>query len=93
MGGPGLAVIDKASFGIQFGAEGLTIGLVPGDSPQGAKSRLGTYYERCPDGTRTLFSSPMKSMQLTDLRVFVAQGKGEEWELDGVVWKTKWKEN
>ena len=111
MGGPGLAVIDKEAFGIQFGAEGLTIGLVPGDEPQSCKSRLGkwssenaqgeecdagTYYERLPDGGRSLFAASeasKKSVTLTDLRVYVAVGEGEEWELDGVVWKTKWRDD
>ena len=50
VGGPGLAVIDKEAFGIRFGAEGLTIGLVPQDDPQKCTSRLGAAAEGVADG-------------------------------------------
>ena len=56
----------------------------------------GTYYERLPDGGRSLFAASEakeKSVKLTELRIYVAVGEGEEWELDGIVWKTKWKES
>ena len=93
VGGPSLAVVDKEGVGPQFGAEGLTISMAPGLERK-AKSRLGTYYERMPSGARHIFASDegSKSGGTTDLlwmKVFVAQGKGEEWELDGIVWKTK----
>ena len=42
VGGAGLAVMDKAETGPQFGAEGLIIPLQPGQERL-AKSRLGTY--------------------------------------------------
>ncbi len=55
VGGASLAVIDKGpDFGIQFGAEGLTIPLTPG-LERLAKCRLGTYYQRAPGGGRSLF--------------------------------------
>ncbi len=55
-----------------------------------AKSRLGTYYERLPDKGRSLFSAADgKVAQLAELVVYVADGEGVEWELDGIVWKSK----
>ena len=69
VGGAGLAVIDKAEAGPQFGAEGLTIPLQPGQELL-AKSRLGTYYARRADGGRSLFAAgEEKRAQLTDLKV------------------------
>ena len=69
IGGPNLAVLDGASSGIRFGAEGLTIGLQVGNERQ-AKSRLGSYYAKLPNGGRSLFAAPEKTKtELTDLRV------------------------
>ena len=69
VGGAGLAVLDKAEAGPQFGAEGLTIALQPGQERL-AKSRLGTYYARRADGGRSLFAAgEEKRAQLTDLKV------------------------
>lgn len=52
--------------------------------------RLGTYYAKLPNGERSLFAAgeQSKGTQLTELRVYVAEGDGEEWELDGLTWKT-----
>mmetsp|Transcript_16447 Transcript_16447/g.41743 ORF Transcript_16447/g.41743 Transcript_16447/m.41743 type:complete len:308 (-) Transcript_16447:34-957(-) len=90
-GGASMAVIDKQFSGIQFGAEGLTIDLgSQGFDPRLAKSRLGSYYERIPGGGRSLFAEgEVKKATLTELKVWVAKGAGEEWQLDGIVWKTK----
>lgn len=69
VGGAGLAVLDKAEAGPQFGAEGLTIPLQPGQERL-AKSRLGSYYARRADGGRSLFAEgEEKRAQLTDLKV------------------------
>ena len=69
MGGAGLAIIDKAEAGPQFGAEGLSIALQPGRE-RTAKSRLGSYYARRADGGRSLFGpGEEKGAQLTDLKV------------------------
>ena len=69
VGGAGLAVIDKAEAGPQFGAEGLIIPLQRGQE-QLAKSRLGTYYARRESGGRSLFADgEEKRAQLTDLKV------------------------
>ncbi len=92
VGGPNLAVIDKPDAGPTFGAEGLTIPLRgPAGQERLAKSRLGTYYARTPQGGRSLFgpNDDPKKAQLAELRVYVAEGGGEEWVLDGIVWKTR----
>jgi hypothetical protein len=91
VGGASMAVIDKEDGGIQFGPEGLTIPLgSTGKHPKLAKSRLGSYYAKLPDGGRHLFSDNEagKGTELTDLKVWVAKGRGEEWELNGIVWST-----
>ena len=66
-----------------------------------AKCRLGTYYakipsskssqERAAPGGRSLFSpkeKDLKKTELVSLKVYVASGAAEKWDLDGVVWKT-----
>lgn len=88
---------DVESEGPQFGPEGLIIRMTPGKE-QTARSRLGAYYEERPDGTQHLFTDAENvkarggklkgDAQLLRLRAFVAEGDGEKWELDGVVWKT-----
>ena len=69
MGTPNLAVLDSKEGGIQFGAEGLTIGLQPGSETQ-AKSRLGSYYAKLPSGGRSLFTvEEGTKAKLCDLKV------------------------
>jgi len=89
VGGPGLALVDRPGAGPQWGAEGLTVPLARG-AERRVKCRLGTYYARRPDGARTLFADgeDARATELTSLRVYVAAGNAEAWELDGVVWKT-----
>lgn len=67
-----------------------------------AKCRLGTYYARLPAaevssgrgaaGGRSLFAPEgerdLARTELVSLRVYVASGEAEKWDLDGVVWKT-----
>lgn len=90
VGGASLAVVDKASRGPQFGADGLKILLQEG-TEQYAQSRLGSYYEKRPGGVRSLFAEgeDWKAATLTDLKVLVAVGDSEKWKLDGIVWKTQ----
>lgn len=68
----------------------MIIALVPGEEKR-AKSRLGSYYSKLPDGGRTLFSDKddAKYTLLSKLQVFVGEGQGEEWKLEGITWKTK----
>ena len=53
--------------------------------------QLGPYYARLPDGGKSLFaaSETGRGTQLAGLRVYLAEGGPEQWELDGIVWKTK----
>lgn len=91
VGGASMAVIDRADSGIQFGPEGLTIHLgSTGAKPRLAKSRLGSYYAKLPGGGRSLFAEgeSNKGTELTDLKVWVAKGRGEQWKLNGIVWTT-----
>ena len=69
-----------------------------------AKCRLGTYYAKIPSSSsssasssrrsgsdRSLFSpreKDLKKTELVSLKVYVASGAAEKWDLDGVVWKT-----
>lgn len=93
IGGDSLAVCDQADTGPVFGADALVVSLKE-PNPREAKCRLGAYYERLPDGSRNLFAAEEKmrggggKAELVSLQVLVAEGKGEEWELDGIVWKT-----
>jgi len=94
VGGDALAVCDQSDCGPVFGADALVIKLQEPNDKE-AKCRLGAYYENRADGSRNLFAKEEKARggggkaQLVSLRVLVAEGKGEEWELDGIVWKTK----
>lgn len=92
VGGASLAVVDRASIGPQFGADGLKILLSgSGGKERTAQSRLGSYYAKLPDGGRSIFADgeDWKAATLTDLKVLVAEGDAETWELDGIVWNTK----
>ncbi|PSC73341.1 ATPase AAA [Micractinium conductrix] len=87
VGGPALAVVrDAAGQGLFFGPDGLHIPLAPGNERL-AKCKLGPYYSRLPDGGKCLFAAGEsgKGVQLMGLRAYVAEGRGEEWELDGIV--------
>ena len=81
-----MAVMDKPDSGPKFGADGLNIPLRDGNRT--AQSRLGSYYAKLPNGGRSLFAEGenWKAAMLVDLKVFVLEGEGEEWELDGIVW-------
>lgn len=100
-GGASLAVVeDRPDRGPAFGPEGLRCLLDANDGMGGrrATSRLGSYYERMPGGCKSLFQPPASGRasrgggvvaEMARLRAWVAEGDGEEWVLDGIVWKTK----
>jgi hypothetical protein len=69
VGGPSLAQQDLPEIGPSFGADSLVIPFAK-DSPKVARSKLGSYYERFPDGTNTLFGKRGASVQLKDLKVY-----------------------
>lgn len=54
-------------------------------------TQLGPYYARLPDGGKSLFAAGEsgRGTLLAGLRVYLAEGGPEQWELDGIVWKTK----
>jgi len=90
VGGPSLAVTgDRPGEGPQFGAEGLTVKMAAG-AERTAKSRLGTFYARMPGKVRHVFAPQEnpRGAQLRRLRAYVGVGEGEQWELDGIVWRT-----
>lgn len=69
-GGPSLAQQDLPELGPSFGADSLVIPMGRAD-PRLARSKLGSYYERFPDGTNTLFGgSRGASVELKDLKVY-----------------------
>jgi hypothetical protein len=67
VGGPSLAQQDLPEIGPSFGADSL---VVPFDGTKVARSKLGSYYERFPDGTNTLFGKRGASVELKDLKVY-----------------------
>ncbi len=69
VGGPSMAQLDVPEAGPSFGADGLVVPLSR-DNPRLARSKLGTYYERFPDGTNSLFGREGASVQLKDLKVY-----------------------
>jgi len=68
VGGPGLAQMDVPETGPQFSPDALVIRM-DGREPKVARSKLGSYYERMPDGTNSLFGKE-SAVQLRDLRVY-----------------------
>lgn len=68
VGGPGLAQMDMPETGPSFGADSLVIPLAD-DNPKTARSKLGSYYERLPDGGNSLFGKDAQ-VQLRDLKVY-----------------------
>lgn len=79
VGGTSLAVMDEPDAGPKFGADALVIPLRPPRAQwddktrdRMAMSKLGSYYERRPDGANTLFGKGEngKGTPLVDLKVF-----------------------
>ena len=66
VGGKGLAVIDEPESGPKFGADSLLVNL----STKMASSKLGSYYERRPDETNSLFKSRKAQMKLKSCLIF-----------------------
>mmetsp|Transcript_29295 Transcript_29295/g.49927 ORF Transcript_29295/g.49927 Transcript_29295/m.49927 type:complete len:332 (-) Transcript_29295:160-1155(-) len=67
VGGPGLAQMDLPESGPSFSPDALVIPL--GKDGRLARSKLGSYYERLPDGTNSLFGKD-SNVQLRDLKVY-----------------------
>jgi hypothetical protein len=69
IGGASFAQNDLPEIGPSFGADSLVIPFLRED-PKAARSKLGSYYERYPDGTNSLFGKGKASVQLRDLKVY-----------------------
>ena len=71
IGGPGLAQMDLPESGPSFSPDALVVPLqaASGGNPRAARSKLGSYYERLPDGTNSLFGKDA-SVQLRELKVY-----------------------
>lgn len=67
VGGAGLAQVDNPEGAVSFGVDSFVVRL--GGGSKAARSKLGAYYERLPDGTNSLFNGGA-SAQLETLRVY-----------------------
>ena len=65
----GLAQVDDGG-GPRFGAEGLTVALER-SNPKLVRSKLGLYYDRLPDGGKSLLPKGALSDELCDVKVFL----------------------
>ncbi len=81
------AIVDEQGGGPQFGPEGLKVNV----DARSARSRLGTYYARRPDGGRYLFSADEAgAAELTALRAYVGIGttsKAESYKPSLLQWQ------
>lgn len=88
VGGNALAVLDQPDTGPKFGADSLVVPLRPpganwreNERDRLAYSKLGSYYEKRPDGVNTLFGKAEnpKGETLLELKVFAGvYEEGEE---------------
>mmetsp|Transcript_20541 Transcript_20541/g.36902 ORF Transcript_20541/g.36902 Transcript_20541/m.36902 type:complete len:82 (-) Transcript_20541:59-304(-) len=60
--------MDLPESGPQFSPDALVVAMDQGNK-RAARSKLGSYYERLPDGTNSLFGKDA-SVQLNDLKVY-----------------------
>ena len=68
VGGPSLAQMDMPETGPQFSPDALVIPLSK-SNPKVARSKLGSYYERFPDGVNSLFGNSGSAI-LKDFKVY-----------------------
>lgn len=68
VGGPGLAQMDLPETGPSFSPDALVVPMAQGN-PRLARSKLGSYYERLPDGTNSIFGKD-SNVQLENLKVY-----------------------
>lgn len=87
VGGAGLATIDVPESGPIFGADGLRIGLEPGNEKL-VRSKLGPYYARRADGWPSVFGPRDNPQQasLVELKVYAGiYAEGERIPYDGAI--------
>ena len=63
-----MAQMDMPETAVSFSLDALVIPMAQ-DAPWVARSKLGSYYERLPDGTNSLFGKDA-AVQLKDLKVY-----------------------
>lgn len=86
VGGSGMAIIDEQGGGPQWGPDGLKVSL----SGRSARSRLGSYYAKLPDGGRSLFGDAGAAVPLLSVRCYVGMGqsaKAESYEPGVLQWQ------
>lgn len=82
IGGAGIGVQDRPTTGPYFGADSFCVDLEGGKS---ASSKLGSYYERLPNGKNSLFGASGVA-ELRELKVFTGvYAKGEPIPFDDVI--------
>jgi hypothetical protein len=81
------AIVDEQGGGPQFGPDGLKVNV----GGRSARSRLGSYYARRPDGGRFLFAEDEAGVaELTAMRVYVGVGttaKAESYKPSMLQWQ------
>lgn len=76
---------DAPTKGIDFGVEAFAVPLRE-DEPRRARSKLGVYYEKRPDGGETLWTGGASSVELDELLVLVGvYPEGHDIEYSGAV--------
>lgn len=68
VGGPSMAQMDLPETGPSFSPDALVIPMIK-SNPRLARSKLGSYYDRLPDGGNSLFGKD-SSVQLKELKVY-----------------------
>ena len=68
VGGPSMAQMDLPESGPSFSPDALVIPMLK-SNPKIARSKLGSYYDRLPDGGNSLFGKD-SNVQLKDLKVY-----------------------
>ena len=71
IGGGAMAILDEPGTGPRFGPDGLKVSL----DGRVAASRLGSYYDRRPDGSKTLFDPNV--VELKEVKVYVGAEETE----------------
>jgi len=68
VGGPSMAQMDLPESGPSFSPDALVIPMLK-SNPRLARSKLGSYYDRLPDGGNSLFGKD-SNVQLKDMKVY-----------------------
>lgn len=88
VGGAGVCVYDKPENGPLFGAEGLCVPMrkAPEFDPRLCRCKLGPYYERLPNGVKTIFASGDMAVSLDSLVVYTGvYEEGEKIPFDDAI--------